>query len=48
MMRDMFLLIEKVVPQVGQELNSDWRTKTLAQHPRAIGRKTPAEEVAPL
>jgi len=47
MMRDMFSLIEKVVPQVGQELVQRLRImKTLAQHPERIGRKTLAEEVA--
>ena len=46
-MRDMFSLIEKVVPQVGQELVQRLRImKTLAQHPERIGRKTLAEEVA--
>ena len=43
-MRDMFSLIEKVVPQVGQELVQRLRImKTLAQHPERIGRKTLAE-----
>ena len=38
-MRDMFSLIEKVVPQVGQELVQRLRImKTLAQHPERIGR----------